>query len=366
MKFSNEFKRKLNTIFLIALSWTLISVIQLLYEITIIFEYGNDYRWSTTNNFATYLLINTSAFAVNGFIGGLVIVRLRDYIRNQSYTFGLIYGVIIYIILFFLMTGLQNYFVIQSIWDGSIPFHVAYLKGLEDYFFSYEFIRLFPFWLFILTGTLIILFINDKYGPGELKKFLAGRYFYPKSEKRIFMFLDLKGSTSIAEQLGERKYFSFIQKVFKDITPTFLEHKGEVYQYVGDEIVITWKKKNGVKEMNCIRCFQNIRKLLIQLAPSYRELYGVAPEFKAGLHVGTAIVGEVGVIKRDIAYSGDVINTTARIQSMCNKFEASLLVSKQVLELFDIKNLNVVSLGKVQLRGKVNAINLYSIQFDSN
>ena len=366
MNFSNELKRKLKTIFWITLSWTLISVIQLLYEITIIFEYGNEYRWSTTNNFTTYLLINTSAFAVNGFIGGLVVVSLQYYIRNRSYTFGLIYGVIIYIILFFLMTFLQNYFVIQSIWDGSIPFYSAYLKGLEDYIFSYEFVRIFPFWLFILTGTLIILFINDKYGPGELKKFLTGKYFYPKSEKRIFMFLDLKGSTSIAEKLGERKYFSFIQKVFKDITPVFLETKGEVYQYVGDEVVITWKIKKGVEEMNCIRCFQNIRKLLIQLTPSYKELYGAVPEFKAGLHVGTAIVGEVGVIKRDIAYSGDVINTTARIQSMCNKFGASLLVSKQVLELFDSTDLNAVSLGQVELRGKVNAINLYSILFDSN
>ncbi len=365
MKFSNDIKRKLKTIFWITLSWTLISVLQLLYEITILTEYGYQYRWSTTGNFTTYLLINTASFVLNGFIGGLVIVFLQYWIRNKSYTFGLLYGIIIYIILFFFLTCLQTYFVIHTIWDGSTPFYSAYMKGLEDYFFSYEFIRIFLFWLFVLTGTLITLFINDKYGPGELKKFLQGKYFYPKSEKRIFMFLDLKGSTGIAEKLGEHMYFSFIQKVFKDVTPIFLETKGEVYQYVGDEVVITWEIKNGVEDMNCIRCFQNIKKLLVQLTPRYEEQYGVVPEFKAGLHVGTAIVGEVGVIKRDIAYSGDVMNTTARIQSMCNEFGASLLVSKEILELFDITSLKAISLGEVALRGKVNAVHLYSILFDS-
>ena len=49
--------------------------------------------------------------------------------------------------------------------------------------------------------------------------------------------------------------------------------------------------------------------------------YGVVPEFKAGFHVGFATVGEIGVLKKIIAFSGDVLNTTSRIQSNCNKFD---------------------------------------------
>ncbi|MEJ2005405.1 MAG: adenylate/guanylate cyclase domain-containing protein, partial [Cyclobacteriaceae bacterium] len=291
MKISKELKRKLQTVLWITAVWTIISMMQLGYEITIIKEYGLEYRWSNSDGFITYFLINTAAFI----------------------SFGLLYGIVIYVVFFFLMTCLQNYFVIRSIWDGGTPFFQAYLKGLKDYFISYEFIRLFPFWLLILTGTLITLFINDKYGPGELKKFLLGKYFHPKDERRFFMFLDLKGSTGIAEKLGEHQYFSFIQKVFKDVTPVLLDTEGEVYQYVGDEMVLTWKVKKGIRDLNCIRCFQGIRHLLDELAPVYMEQFGVIPEFKAGLHVGAAVVGEIGVIKRDIAYSGDVLNTTARI-----------------------------------------------------
>lgn len=362
MKFSNLLKRKFSTVIWITMSWVIISIVQLAYEMTILKEYGFEYRWSNSDGFMSYFLINTFAFVLNGFIGGLFVVFFLQYwIRYRSYGLGLLYGIIIYIILFFLLTCVQTYFVVHSIWDGTTSFYAAYIKALEDYFFSYEFVRLFLFWLFVLTSTLITLLINDKYGPGELKKFLLGKYFHPRSEERIFMFLDLKGSTTIAEKLGEHKYFSFIQKVFKDVTPVLLETKGEIYQYVGDEIVITWKIKNGVKNSNCIRCFQNIKKLLADLAPVYEAQFGVVPEFKAGLHAGKAIVGEIGIIKRDIAYSGDVLNTAARIQSKCNEFGVSLLFSEDILGLFPAAHFSAKFIEKVVLRGKSKAVNLYSL-----
>ena len=361
MKFSNKQKQQFKTILWITIAWTLISIIQLLYEVAILKEYGLEYRWSISGSFITYFVINTLAFVLNGFVGALVIVYfLQSWIRNRSYTLGLVYGMLIYSVLFFLMTCIQNYFVIDSIWDGKQSFPAAYFKGLKDYFISYEFVRAFPFWLLVLTGTLITLFVNDKYGPGVFKKFLLGRYFYPKSEERIFMFLDLKGSTHIAEKLGEQDYFRFLQQTFKDITPVFLATRAEVYQYVGDEIVLSWNIKNGVNNLNCIRCFQNVMKLLADLENVYERKFGAIPEFKAGLHVGSATVGEIGVIKRDIVYSGDVLNTTARIQSKCNELGVSLLLSEKLLNYLPKAELQMRSVGKVALRGKSKDLSLYT------
>ena len=362
MKISNNQKRKFRTVLWITVSWTVISMVQLLYEVAILKEYGFEYRWSTSGNFMTYFVINSLTFVLNGFIGGLLVVFfLQSWIRNRSYSRGLVYGMIVYILLFFLMTFLQNYFVIDSMWEGKKSFSTAYVNGLKDYFFSYEFIRLFPFWLLVLIGTLITLFINDKYGPGVFLKFLSGRYFEPKSEKRIFMFLDLKGSTQIAEKIGEQKYFRFLQRIFKDITPVLLATKAEVYQYVGDEVVLSWNLKKGTQNLNCIHCFQNISKLLKESKANYESEFGSTPEFKAGLHVGRATVGEIGVLKRDIVYSGDVLNTTARIQSKCNEFGVSLLFSENLLNYLPKGTLSVKSMGEVDLRGKSEALLLYSL-----
>ena len=286
-KLPHILKRKLGTVAWITLVWTCLSMVQLGYEISIITEYGLDYRWSKPNNFSTYFLINTLAFIVNGLVAGVMIVFfLQNWIRNRPYGIGLFYSIGSYTILFVVLTCVQNYFVTRSMWDGVSTFYPFYLKGLRDYFLSHEFLRMFVFWLVILSGTIITLFINDKYGPGELKKFLIGRYFRPRDEHRIFMFLDLKGSTTIAESLGEQKYFQFIQRVFKDVTPVLLDTKGQVYQYVGDEIVITWDIRTGLKGLNCVNCFLGIRELLAGLGDSYMKDYGVLPEFKAGLHTG--------------------------------------------------------------------------------
>ncbi|MGB5609745.1 MAG: adenylate/guanylate cyclase domain-containing protein [Eudoraea sp.] len=362
MKLSYNQKRKFRTVLWITLSWTFISMIQLLYEVSILNEYGFEYRWSTSGNFMTYFLINSLAFVLNGFIGGLIVVFfLQSWIRNRSYSRGLLYGMLIYVVLFFLMTFLQNYFVIDSMWDGKKSFSDAYATGLKNYFFSHEFIRMFPFWLLVLIGTLITLFINDKYGPGVFRKFLTGRYFEPKSEERIFMFLDLKSSTQIAEKLGELKYFRFLQQIFKDITPVLLATKAEVYQYVGDEIVISWNIEDGIKDLNCVKCFQDIQKLLKESEQVYERKYGAIPYFKAGLHVGRATVGEVGVIKRDIVYSGDVLNTTARIQSKCNELGVPLLISENLIGYLPKDKLHLTSLGKIALRGKSETLSLFTI-----
>ncbi|MGR3301112.1 MAG: hypothetical protein ACUZ8I_01275 [Candidatus Scalindua sp.] len=52
------------------------------------------------------------------------------------------------------------------------------------------------------------------------------------------MFLDLKSSTTIAEEIGHRRYFEFISDFIADVTTPILNNHGEIYQYVGDEIVI--------------------------------------------------------------------------------------------------------------------------------
>ena len=335
---------------------------QLLYEIGILEDYGHQYRWSNSGEFLTYFTINTLLFVLNGFIAGLIIVFfLLSWIRNRSYSWGLIFGMTLYTLIFFLMTCFQNYFVVDSLWDGSQPFATAYIKGLKDYFFSFEFVRIFSFWLLMLIATLITLFVNDKYGPGIFRKFLSGRYFEPRSEERIFMFLDLKGSTEIAERIGEHKYFRFLQKVFKDITPVLLETKAEVYQYVGDEIVLSWPLKKGIQSQNCIRCYNGIAKLLKASQQQYKEEFEAIAEFKAGLHAGSATVGEIGVLKRDIVYSGDLLNTTARLRDKCNDFGVGLLLSETLLAYFPEARLKVRSMGKVELRGKSTVLTLYAL-----
>ena len=90
--------------------------------------------------------------------------------------------------------------------------------------------------------------MSDKYGQGILFKFIRGKYHTQKRENMIFMFLDLKSSTTIAEAIGNAKYFELLKDFFYDITDAIIENEGEMNQFVGDEIVISGNRQFPAKK----------------------------------------------------------------------------------------------------------------------
>lgn len=232
-----------------------------------------------------------------------------------------------------------------------------------------ELIRSGAVWSFILYFTLcstllsFLKLVNEKFGPGVLWKMLTGKYMKPRVERKIFMFLDLRSSTKLAEQLGHQKYSALIQECFYDLNEVVASSNAEIYQYVGDEAVLIWDFDRGVREHECIDLYFAFRNRIYSKKEFYQEKYGVLPEFKAGLHGGDLMVAEVGVVKKDIAYHGDVINTTARIQSMCNELKASLLISDHLLEALSKKrDYNYIFKGQFTLKGKELQTGLHSIE----
>ncbi len=224
------------------------------------------------------------------------------------------------------------------------------------------------FWatiLYIVLVSFVFTFIKiatEKFGKGVFLKMLMGKYKNPQEEKRIFMFLDLKDSTTIAENLGHFKYSQFIQDCFYDLNEVVPKYDAEIYQYVGDEAVLSWPYKKGLAHNNCVDLFFAFQQKKQSKAQYYQEKYGLIPEFKAGLHGGVLMVTEVGVIKKEIAYHGDVINTSARIQAECNKHQVLLLISEKLLQDLQISaHLSSKFLGSVLLKGKQEKVNIHTI-----
>jgi adenylate cyclase len=203
--------------------------------------------------------------------------------------------------------------------------------------------------------------MNKKFGPGILLQYLTGKYFNPIEEDRIFMFLDLKSSTTIAEKLSHIRYSQLIQECFAELTQPLLTYKGQIYQYVGDEAVITWEKDQGLENINCIKFYYDYIDRLEQKKDFFLNRYDVFPEFKAGLSMGLVTVAEVGELKTEIAYHGDVLNTAARIQGYCNKFDKQLLASESLVEALEQNSdYTFEYLGEVELRGKEGHSKIYT------
>ena len=311
----------------------------------------------------TLFYIKISTTIVGGLtLGSLLVALMEKWLRGMSYSMALLYIFVSYTIAIVIVVfGGVGYWQTQVYGEGL--FHPDVLHQVLLYYVDIDFFKNYFLWLFVILGTLIIMLVNDKYGPGIFKEFLLGKYFTPKREERIFMFLDLRASTRIAEEIGEEKFFHFVRDFISDATQSIMKTKGQIYQYVGDEIVVSWRMDKGVENANCIDCFFKVKEKIHERKDYYLEKYGLVPDFKAGIHYGYVMAGEMGVVKKDIVFSGDVLNTAARIQSKCNELGVNILFSKFLLDRIGLKmgKFSAKRIGNIDLKGKSESVELYTI-----
>jgi adenylate cyclase len=244
----------------------------------------------------------------------------------------------------------------------AIETNLSFSEAINFYLFEASFDR--DAIMIVIGATVMISLLQIKrlHTKGTLIKFILGVYHRPKEVERIFLFLDLKSSTAIAERLGNIVYSNFLIDYFYDITDAILMAKAEIYQYVGDEIILTWPLNKGIKNANCINCFFDIRNSIELKKSKYIEQYGVHPEFKAGLHGGNVVVTWIGDLKKEIVYHGDVLNTTARLETECNKHNQILLTSEYILKNIDLpEHLEASLIDEMQLRGKEEKTKVYGL-----
>jgi len=167
---------------------------------------------------------------------------------------------------------------------------------------------------------------------------------------------------SPSEQLGHVRFYALLNELFNEISQPVLQTKAEIYQYIGDEVVLTWSVEEGLEDSNCLKTFFLFRESLTRNSGHYFKHFGVKPEFKAGLHFGKVISAQIGGLKREIVYNGDVLNTASRIQNECNKYQRDFLVSGILMDRLKNKNGFLWEcIDAVILRGKEKEMELYSV-----
>lgn len=216
--------------------------------------------------------------------------------------------------------------------------------------------------LILSLGINFILTMQNRIGFGNFTPMLLGRYHKPREEERIFLFVDLKSSSFTAEKLGHIRYSKLIQACFRELSDIVAEYNGEIYQFVGDEAVITWKTKNKDNFLNAILLFIRFKELLESKNHVYYHKFGTMPQFKAAVNSGNVMVAEVGgFLKTEIAYHGDVLNTASRMMEFCKPKQTDLLISESVFQSISQKNENLIftDIGEIKLRGKNSQLVVY-------
>jgi adenylate cyclase len=213
------------------------------------------------------------------------------------------------------------------------------------------------FSLVITAAFIVILQAASVVGRRTFRDLILGRYRRPRSERRFFLFVDVVGSTAIAERLGAMATHRFLATVFSTTSEPVAACCGEIYQYVGDEIVVTWTEDEGRPEARPLRCFFEMNAALAARAPEFQARYGIEPELRAALHLGEVIAGEVGEQRRAIVFHGDVMNTASRLEQATRELGVRFIASSDALKVLDPQpDMEIRDLGTIALRGREEPI----------
>ncbi len=288
---------------------------------------------------------------VFGAIAGYAQVLMEERMYKRMPMRRLLVIRLIYAMAFILLLILVSYLIVTLFMGVEVPLLTFIVEPGS-----------FAIYFYILTVDFFMVFLRQvklMLGDNTLTQLIQGKFYAPREEERIFMFLDLQSSTYHAEKLGHIKYSKMIQDCFNDLG-IVLEHEAEIVQYVGDEALLTWKVQEGVRNQHCIKAYFSFKQQLLDRKDHYLERYGIEPKFKAGLNSGLVTVTEVGKYKKEIAYHGDAINTASRIQGQCNEFQQELLISEHLMQKLDSAEYKFQEMGTILLRGKEKEISVYS------
>ncbi|WP_341836567.1 hypothetical protein WJU16_01535 [Chitinophaga pollutisoli] len=193
-------------LFQIIVIWSVIGMLIALYDHLVLQTSGSagpaaDYSLSRS------LLVNAAAGLMGALLGGSFLVFfVNERFRDKSYA---------YTILTVTISFVAVIFIVGQILTLIEPPDMARMmkNGL--------------IWALVVGITQLFLQINSKFGPGVFRDILRGKYNTPREEQRIFMFLDINASTTIAEMLGDKRYHAFLKDFFTDITNPILENRGK-------------------------------------------------------------------------------------------------------------------------------------------
>jgi adenylate cyclase len=224
------------------------------------------------------------------------------------------------------------------------------------------------FWSgFIMSAVISVLMnlgfgIANIIGPRPLLNFITGRYHSPVEENRFVLFVDIAGSTGLAERLGGVGIHRFLDRTFRLLTLSVVDYRGEVLDYVGDEIIVTWPERGGAIDCRPLRCFVAMRDELSRAASQFEREFGAAPRIRGSLHFGSVIVGEIGDVKRAIVFNGDVMNTAARLEELSRNVDGGFLASRAAMQRFSATPpFAVHDLGRLPIRGRADGIDVIGI-----
>ena len=135
---------------------------------------------------------------------------------------------------------------------------------------------------------------------------------------------------------------------------------------MGDEAILTWSAGPALANGDCLACPFIVHDFIAAHGERYRTRFDVVPEFRATLHCGEIVAGEIGDLRREIAYVGDTLNVAARLLDAAKTAGRDVLVSADLLKSMPLPpDLRAAPLPVLAVRGRRAPLEIFALERSS-
>ena len=204
-----------------------------------------------------------------------------------------------------------------------------------------------------------------KFMPQEFVEKLedARRYQTMKGERRIvsILFADVKGSTSMAEQLDPEEWTEIMNQAFEYLISPIYTYEGTLARLMGDSVLAFFGAPIA-HEDDAKRAILAGLKIVKDIQPFKDRLnqkYNLDFDVRVGINTGLVVVGGVGSdLFMEYTALGDAINIASRMEESAEPgtIQIGEDTYKQAAGYFDFEQMEPVS-----VKGKSEPVNAYRV-----
>ena len=193
-----------------------------------------------------------------------------------------------------------------------------------------------------------------------------------KDAEATVMFADIRGFTTISEQLSAQNVVHLMNEIFSPMTDNIFEKRGTLDKYIGDCVMAFFGAPVQTELHAANGC--DAALLMVETLGRLREKWHIEEpdlpdvDVGIGLNSGHMVVGNMGSHQRfNYTVMGDNVNLASRIESLNKEYGTRILVSEPTLAaarkgLKDEAAYTVRELDSVRVKGKKEPVRLFELR----
>jgi adenylate cyclase len=212
-------------------------------------------------------------------------------------------------------------------------------------------------WHILMLAAFLIIFLaarrewpQERFSALYLEETLAG------VKDAIIIFADLQGYTSFAEKSEPEQVAAMLNTYFAKLAPLMQEYGGDVYQLIGDEMMVVFNKEGTQPDhpLLAARAALALRSAAQSVASAHPDW----PRFRIGVNSGQVLAGVLGAERghRTHGLVGDTVNLAARLQTQAPV--GHVVVGQGTFERLPPGS-RVTALSPLKVKGKSEAVSAY-------